>query len=243
MKTTLLLIVTLASFAIASTARAGNEGGHGGDPYTIEFETLALSLSQGLASYETANPALFSKWHFTAAQWEAARKNTRVVSDETVSLRGHDVDATNDSTQNLIDVSRQRWREATLRMRLALVLHEYFGIIAVEQDQFDASADFSGFIDDTTKKVLADSSADSSNDAFMGNLFYGKCDDVPPLFDTSSCAADSMANTINCAQTQAEGLCRMSGKSQCQLISTTLTPMISDSLMGLHFCEALVIMK
>lgn len=242
----LILVGLLASAQWRSPDAAGavgNEGGHGGDPYSLEFVTLGKTLAEALQRSEGANSELFKKWHFTARQFAQAVGVVRVVSEEgaQVVLRGYEVDAINKPALSEILVNRTRWREADLHQRLQLVLHEYFGILGVEQDHFLASVDFAEQVSDWTQDLLKNKKSEN----FMANFFYGRCISIPALDDSVTCNADStrFAQAQSCAQNQAQGKCRLSGNSECAISSASYSPKVSTSPMGLRYCEVLVIMK
>lgn len=235
-----LFLVLGFSFA---NAFAGNEGAHGGDPYGLEFATLGDELSKLLNKYETVHPDLFQKYHFTALRFASSVKSTRLVSGEgsDVILNGNEVDAINTPQLSQILINRTRWRESELSARVKLVLHEYFGILAVEQDRYNASLDFKEF----TELAIQEIKQKIPSSSFMVNLFYGRCLSVPSLVQTSTCDDDParLAQAKSCALAQAEGSCRISGRSQCRLVSMSPTPTISTAVIGLRYCEVLVIMK
>ena len=239
------LILTLALVwpLLGQAVMEGNEGGHGGDPYAIEFATIAQGLGAKLAKEEARDSALFQKWHFTAANFAQTAKRVRITSDEgeSMMLRGQEVDAINFPDKNLIKVNRARWREHNLVARTKLVLHEVFGIMGVERDQFDASADFTTFTVTAAKELQRE----NPEGAFAYNLFYGRCLSFPSLSDPSTCEADSekVTRAASCALTQAQGKCRLSGKGQCELMNTTYTSRMSTTALGVRYCEVLVLMK
>ena len=244
-KKTLASILVLISVLSqpASAKMEGNEGGHGGDPYSLEFSTLAASLVDELREYEAVNSALFNKHGFSARQLGSAVERVRVVSaeGEGLWLKGREMDAINFPERNEILVNRSRWRESDLQARVKLVFHEYLGILGVERDGFATSIDFQGF----TSRIAQKLATNSSKDLFMANLFYGRCISVPALVEKSTCGDDSqkIMQIESCALTQAEGKCRLSGRSQCEIISKTRMPVVSTRSLGLRYCEVLVIMR
>ncbi len=230
-------------FVFTSAFSAGNEGGHGGDPYALEFATIGDELSKLLRAYEPGHAGLFANYHFTAAQFAKAVVETRIVSNEgnSVLLRGNEVDAINTPEKLEVLINRTRWRESDLSARVKLVLHEYFGIIGVERDRYDASIAFKEFTALATQEI----GLKSPTSTFMVNLFYGRCISVPSLVQASTCEDDpaKLAQAESCARAQAEGSCRLSGKSQCIVMSTSQTATISTTVVGLRYCEVLVIMR
>ncbi|MCU1441760.1 MAG: hypothetical protein JWP85_2757 [Rhodoglobus sp.] len=241
MKTLLLLMMLASSFAFGRSD-GGNEGGHGGDPYALEFSGIAKAIGDKLVQEETRSGAAFIKWKFKAADFQKSAKAIRYTSAESddMVLRGQEVDAINFPDQNLIKVNRARWRELNFRARSQLVLHEVFGILGVERDSFEASLDFKSFLANASKEMeteLADSS--------QMNLFYGLCQSFPALGDASTCGSgtDKLEKAQICATNQAEAKCRMSGKGGCEILNTSYTPKMSTTAFGLRYCEVLVLMK
>jgi hypothetical protein len=51
MKTLLIIMMLTSSFAFGRT-EGGNEGGHGGDPYALEFSGIAKALGDKLVKEE-----------------------------------------------------------------------------------------------------------------------------------------------------------------------------------------------
>ncbi|MGZ3695170.1 MAG: hypothetical protein ACXWQO_13605 [Bdellovibrionota bacterium] len=235
----LLMLVSNLAFAFSE---GGNEGGHGGDPYALEFSGIAKALGDKLVKEEERSPQAFQKWKFTGATFQKAAKNTRFTSAESedMILRGQEVDAINFPDQSLIKVNRARWRELNFRARTQLVLHEVFGILNVERDSFEASLDFKTFVANASKEMeteLADSA--------QMNLFYGQCQSFPSLSETSTCGSgtEKLEKAQICAVNQAEAKCRLSGKGACEILNTSYTPKMSATAFGLRYCDVLVLMK
>lgn len=140
MKTVKLLLLSLSLFTTISTfAHArdedGDEKGNGGDEYAKEFVTLAYDLMESLQKNPIPmvdNQALL-----------AAIRQTKVNSRPSLTLRGNEVDAINypDPTEPKILLSRAAWdRMATARhRRVFLVLHEYLGIMGVDDSNYQIS--------------------------------------------------------------------------------------------------------
>ncbi len=243
MKMFLFKTFAIFIFIMQSFSNAGNEGGHGGDPYAIEFSTIGNFISKSLIQYEIKNPQIFRKWNFTSTNFKEAVASIRITSSEgpEVILRGQEVDAINFPDKSLILVNRTRWRESSLHSRVQLVLHEYFGILDVERDHFQASIDFAAFSIEVTKTI----SSKNSSESFIANIYYGQCISVPALISSSTCETSSTSfyQAKKCALAQAEGKCRLSGKAQCQLLSLIPTAKVSKEPVGLRYCEILAIMK
>ena len=238
-----LLLCALSVVLIAPPAMAGNEGAHGGDPYSLEFITIGTLLADQLSTEFAQNPALFEKWKFKPDDIRKAIDAVRVVSNEgdEVILNGNEVDAINIPAQNLIQLNRTRWRSADLASRTRLVLHEYFGIVGGERDKFTASIDFKGF----TSRALEGIRASIGAENLLANLFYGRCLSFPSLNESTTCDFESpkLQQAERCAITQAEGNCKISGKKNCEKINISYSAQMSPTQIGLRFCEVLVVLK
>lgn len=236
----LIYMFGLALLPLCVWASDGNEGGHGGDPYSLEFFTIGKELSKEIAKPENAK--LIAKFGHTHQEFSDAVKSVRVVSDEpeAVRLRGSEVDAINYHLESRILVNRARWRQSDIVTRTKLVLHEYFGIIDVERDSYSASIEFSKMSIKVAKGI-------EKNPALSGiaNLYYGRCINVPSLNAAEICPSNdvAIATLKSCALTQAEGNCRLNSRSKCTQISLEVLPKVSSAVLGLRYCEALVLMK
>lgn len=249
MKIHVILFAALAVCGLTSPLPAhagGNEGGHGGDIYAMEFSAIGSDIANQLAVLQATDDHLFRKWNFTAEEFKNAvlgskeRTPTRVVSQERVYLRNKEVDATNDG-EGLITLSRSAWREDQLLGKVRLVLHEYFGILGIEQDRYDASIDFSDFAVSTTKAIQKKNSESS----FMINLFYGRVASYPSLRETDTCDPTSsrVQSAIAKATEQAQGRCNIAQQKSCQVAETDLEEIVSTSTIGVRYCDVLVIVK
>jgi hypothetical protein len=242
-----LAICLVLSTSFAQRAHAGNEGPHGGDTYALEFTAIGIELADQLSALEQKDNHLFKQWNFTAdefrqvVQGSKEIKPVRVVSQERVYLVNQEVEAINDSSKLLITVSRSAWRESQLHERVRLVLHEYFGILGVERDRYDASLDFSNLALSVTRAI----SQKAGKDGYMANLFYGYAQSYPALSESQTCAQSSkrIQDAIATAAAQAQSRCEMSQNSSCKVIGTTLSEIVSTRIIGMKYCEVLVLMK
>src|SRR5262249_50446118 len=121
------LIFTLVSLSLW----AGNEGGHGGDPYALEFVGLAQEIVAHLGHVKFAQ--LRAQTNVDTIAFKSWVKKIHVHSDEgdKVILDGQEVDAINFPLDSVprIELNRTRWRIATLDQKLKLVLHEYLSFM------------------------------------------------------------------------------------------------------------------
>jgi len=227
------LVLTLSAWA-------GNEGGHGGDPYAEEFMSISETLSSALAENEKDHNRLFEKWKITSKDFSNALQSLRVTShDETeMFLNGEEVDAINfpNRIPQHIKINRKRWREFDIQARLYLALHEVFGILGIERDHYRASLDFSSIINTITIR--------KSNLHFV-QRFYGVCRKTYPLGTQPACDVKSTETsaTLACATKLAQDQCNSNSSNQCKNISSYSEFKISLKTLGLGYCEAEVIFE
>lgn len=218
----------------------GNEGAHGGDPYSMEFVTLAQILSDTLAK---ANGDQLARYNVSAKEFAKAVQSVRIITVEKddAILGGAEVDGINFPEKNTILVNSDRWRELPLLSKAQLVLHEYFGILGVERDNYSVSGHFL----DLTQKVTEIVAKEPRYAGLMVNVFYGQCDAIPALTSSEICEQGSQAlqQAELCARGQAEAHCHLSGKAQCQFIETTFHAVIDSQIIGARYCRVLTIVK
>lgn len=130
------MFITLLSI-ISFSAMAGiRDIGNGGDAIVLEFTTYA---HQVLKDIQVDAYAEFPE--FKASDLANAIQKTQVVSLEKTILNGVEKDAINYPTLFKIEVSRSRWLTQTNspeKVR-ALVLHEYLGIMNIDDHDYRIS--------------------------------------------------------------------------------------------------------
>jgi len=129
MKTAFLstICVLMASSLTFAFSGGGATGvGSGGDSYAIQFVEVAQSLVQ----YFSANPGL----QFDDKKFAAAINSTKIESTEqNLSLNGANKDAINYPQEKRIVFSRRAWDASSgQNYRAVLVLHEYLGIMKID---------------------------------------------------------------------------------------------------------------
>ncbi|MNJ96831.1 hypothetical protein D3C87_145640 [compost metagenome] len=124
MKTKIVLtfILALPQFVLA-VSNMGRESG-GGDAYALEFVEVAQQVSQHLKS------APGRQIDITALD-EAIANTTVESTDQKLFLNNLPKDAINYPGEKKIVFNRQRWNQADVDTKPALVLHEYLGIMRV----------------------------------------------------------------------------------------------------------------
>lgn len=131
----LLLILLLLTTATTVFASAGNELGNGGDLVAQEFIAAGRKLAEELR--RKPDPRIPD-----AEKFAAAVEAVKVSTAESLTLHGNEVDAINFPQDQHIDVSRSRWRESTPGKRASLVLHEYLGVMGVDDGHYQISGSY-----------------------------------------------------------------------------------------------------
>lgn len=128
----LFIATSLSAFAFEE----GTDRGNGGDEYSKSFIEYGLDISEALG--QNPIPGVDAK------SLQQAVRNTFVNSQENLVLRGNEVDAINyPNPQNpRILVSRSGWDRlaSTPHRRAFLVLHEYLGILGIDDSRYQISS-------------------------------------------------------------------------------------------------------
>lgn len=126
---TAALITSASAFAVEGTDR-----GNGGDEYAKLFINQGADIAEAL----TQNPIP----GVDARELMQAVQNTFVNSQERLFLRGDEVDAINYPDARKILVSRTGWdrMSSSPHRRAFLVLHEYLGIIGIDDARYQVSS-------------------------------------------------------------------------------------------------------
>lgn len=133
-------LLTLISLALitADLSWGGDESGHGGDSYAAEFTSVAREAVRKL---RPVNESDLSPLDLETL--EMVIKETEVYSEEHLFLNGQEVDAINYPHKHLIRINRTRWKalrnEGTRIGRYNLALHEYLGILGIDDSQYQVS--------------------------------------------------------------------------------------------------------
>jgi len=134
-KNTSLLASVILSLFVALPAMAGTKDGGGGDLVGMEFTQLGQTVSYFLSGMKDAPP-------IAASAFSKAVSRTYVRSADHTILKGDEVDAINYPEKSKILVNRSRWSHATEDQKVALVFHEYLGILNAGDQTYSVSADF-----------------------------------------------------------------------------------------------------
>lgn len=141
------LLAVLLSLFTATSAFAGWDSGNAGDPYAAEF----IMTGKDLAARLKLAPASELK------KLDLARLNetigaTTVRTDETLTFKdGHEVGAINYPDTLMIKLSRTVWRtfrpSTQTNARFTFVLHEYLGIMKIDDKNYKVSSPLIALID------------------------------------------------------------------------------------------------
>lgn len=219
----------------------GNEGGHSGDLYVLEFSTLAQFIADQLTK-DIVNSIGNEK--LTIETFQNTVESVKVISadKDRVVLNGAPVDAINFSQQKLILVNRDHWREMNLHQKIKVVLHEYFGILDIEKSKWTKSVKLIDFTFNLSQQIASDIRyAD-----LMINFNYGLVRIHPPLTAAATCDTSSRdyIDAQRLAEAEAKNKCivnKLGGT--CSRIKTTYSSIISTTLIGYRYCEIVSVYK
>lgn len=133
---TLFLLIILSVFS--TTAIAGDGVGNGGDSIASEFILTAKDALRILKGKSEV------KKYLDVDKFEIAILNTKISStDDSLILNDIEVDAINYPEQKRIKINRSRWLDLRSSSRTVsrfnLVMHEYLGIMKIEDNQYSLS--------------------------------------------------------------------------------------------------------
>jgi len=128
-----ILLPFLALTLAFSSASAGPRIiGNGGDVHALQFIVFAQRVLLYLQNSEIEG--------VDAVALEKIIESAKVEStNRTLTLNGMPKDALNFPSEQKIVFNRQRWSSMLSEERLALVLHEYLGLLGVEQANYEHS--------------------------------------------------------------------------------------------------------
>lgn len=140
MKIRIFTAILIFLTSMSGFAAGGVDVGNGGDAYALEFQSHAQSLLQhwqelqGYDSFKNSFPV-------TKENLADAMSKTQVHSTTSPLMLGDaEVDAKNfPFPRGEIQLNRSRWDalRSDPAKRLALVLHEYLGVLGIDQKRFD----------------------------------------------------------------------------------------------------------
>jgi hypothetical protein len=145
------LLMGLITFISVSAFAGIRDVGNGGDAIALEFTTLARQVSKDI---KIEAQHLFPE--FSAEDLESVIESTKVASVDKTILNGVEKDAINYPRLKLIEVSRSRWKSrsvSTEKLR-ALVLHEYLGIMNINDADYKISGRLIDYYLDSKKRII-----------------------------------------------------------------------------------------
>lgn len=216
----LVLLVTLNS-------QAADEGPHGGDTYAYEFSLLARNLVSFTSEKELKSI-------------ENLISVVKVYSDDSglVQVNGQVVDAINYPSKKMIILNRNRWREKTLREKLILVIHEYFGVQKIELDTFEITHLYDLEINKVISFIL-ENKAQSISYFSMERAYK-------PLYenkDSCNLKIKNVSRAIEKAREDALNKCEKETSLPCEVVSNELNSISSKQVPGMSYCNIGVLAK
>lgn len=132
----ILFFLTVCVESFAAPAGGGGEVGNGGDAVAIEFVAMAR-----LAVRRIGNLPEESRYGLSLSELDRAVETTKVESvNRPLFLGGAEKAAVNFPEERRILVSRPAWgRIKNMNLRRRLVLHEYLGILAIPDGNYQIS--------------------------------------------------------------------------------------------------------
>ena len=208
----LLLAMLLAFQQPQALARVGHDQGNGGDLYAAEFVQAGERGLQMLRHNDSKDIDL--------KKLELAILRTKVEStDKELRLNGLPKDAINYPAKGQILFNRARWAQLDAGQKPALVLHEYLGILGIE----DASYAFS-------KKVLGAFRYDISYS--LNCDFNGGKSNLNMGIDESA-GVDVILMTINWSETKSDstGTDRPTGEFSQMILDGNFSIVFDDKIL------------
>lgn len=133
-------------FAVPTWAYEGWDHGNAGDSYAAEFVMTAKDLVLHLKTLPSGELD-----EVNLALLIGAIETTTVRTEDQLLYKGREVEAINDPDQKLILLNRSIWRsrraENNTIARYTFVLHEYLGIMRVNDEQYKVSGPLVALLD------------------------------------------------------------------------------------------------
>lgn len=152
--------------------------GSGGDAYATEFvglgRTVAKMLRDGRIGFRGVNSGLFTQ-HV---------EMTQVATRDRTVIGNHEVDAINYPDRNVIELNRERWASyrGDTNRKLALVLHEYLGVMGLQERNYEKSSIYFQFLNDpfqtgmeqlrVTQGVVLNALSETCAETWCEGMFY-----------------------------------------------------------------------
>ena len=131
-----ILKITIISILISLGAQAGTRDSGGGDAIALDFIATAVNIGSWLDGNSSDVPGL------DAAHFKNKLANLNLsTTDKVLLIDGIEKDAVNYPAQVKIIVNRARWSKiASKYQKTSLVLHEFLGIMGINDTLYSVSA-------------------------------------------------------------------------------------------------------
>lgn len=224
MKKNLLIITWILLLNSLSAVAGVKEVGNGGDVYALQFIAMAEKALLYLQNSESPDVNL--------TDLSAAIEATKVESTiQVLILQGVKKDALNFPGERRIIFNSQRWASMVTEEKLALVLHEYLGILRIEDASYKISKKL---LSEVKSFALTQRGSDSTwllchSDSLVVNAFEHRVDydkratNFTLLFGgyvLEGHIIDDLAGPV--VLTDKNGKSKFSGNTEIDLISNTM---------------------
>lgn len=125
-------------FSVVTTASRASDGGWisgGGDGVAAEFVSMGYRIQEYLALINKEDGSPLQK-QVSEVQFKRAVETTRVETKDRLELNGERKDAINYPELQRVEVARDGWWGLSEPNKLALVFHEYLGILKMDDSNY-----------------------------------------------------------------------------------------------------------
>ena len=170
-----VVAVVMAIHPAAQAGRGGVGHGGGGDAIALEFVSYGKLLADSLVRIESLREAVPE---VEQAKFAEAVASTRVYSRDQLNLNGMEVDAINYPDSRLILLNRSRWSAygSYAPKQVALVFHEYLGILRLDDSNYRISTRLNAWLEENglpRAPIGERNSIPNCENSEMGNWAFG----------------------------------------------------------------------
>jgi hypothetical protein len=240
--TFVLIFNSVSSFAVNDSSHSGNEGGHGGGPEAIEFVSLAKQIYLELQSpiYTDLNRASGLNLEAFKIKIDTALVRSKPSAEMILVQNGNadEVDAIVQPSLNRISIHADRWLSATSSQKLALVLHEYFGLLGIEVDVYNVSINYAPALNAVLLRLISEQRVSPIR-------YYGEGVISLPLYSRNQCDADNVQSERAIAAAAAQALlkCQVETKANCTVEQSNIRLFSPSSAPEFTYCRARAIAR
>ncbi|OFZ53016.1 MAG: hypothetical protein A2428_17910 [Bdellovibrionales bacterium RIFOXYC1_FULL_54_43] len=137
-----ILVIPFVSLLLLNFSYAGGIVAGGGDTAGQEFTSLGQSVSRFLFQLDPANAPVDPKEFANAVTTTIVRSDEHAMLGKTWYKRGQEVDAINFPVERRILINRSRWKQNNDEQKLSLAMHEYLGILGLDDKNYQISGPF-----------------------------------------------------------------------------------------------------